>query len=1092
MKKPALFSTVSLLLTTILFLPSCSFLNPTSDKSSNSVDDSIVKSFDLVTDEKLEAKEDFYSLTLYAGNTYQIKTTVDDRLGNNYKLTYTKSKSSTDDPYTVSETGLLTMPDINNSIFEDKTSFTSGLNVNLLKTSNDKKLADKFIVITCRKEERKDYANITLTNEDLQFNASTKTYSTSITSGTSYSVKTSISYNVAYNLSSSLVDEIDSAYVTLSGTRIQTNKINEDKEVTIKFETTTTDNKTVLDTIYLKLKLLASSPTPDTGSFVVYAGSPVFEVKDKDVLNLKVNESLYFVYSYAGNVVKADVEITNTNIASYDNNKEFVKALSVGTTTMTISYSSPNNTAFSLTVTLVVSDYALSEIYCSNASEDLVIINGSLKFIGRVFAKYENNKTKDITKSDALTNVIKDKDAQYKTVTLSYNENGVTKTIDYDVRYFVIDEVELGNTAYNLRYFGENTPWNYHYAKSSGTMNMLVIPVWFTNSTNFFNESHKTQIVEDLTPVFNATYEELGYHSVKSYYEQESNGLLTVNSKICEDWYISNTSSTDYADNDDVSATKFGNYTKLAEAACNWYFENNPQDSVSNYDFDNDNKVDTIVLYYGANYYGAKSDNNSSTAFVHHEYKDEYHYNNGAFIPVGSLYDLNNKSVDVSVQKATDDLSTLVTEFNFARRSRIALHEIGHFFGNLDLYTLRSDSAPAGKFSMQDNNVGRHDPFHTNVLGWTMPKVYAAKDYEVGQEIELVLNDIESTKENIVLTDKYNENNSLFDEYLLMEMYSPTGLNSPDCSTVINTPNEAGIRLWHINAILEDWNERDEDGNILKTSKITEGHSHQFANSNFDNEKDLDIVHYIRNNVNETYNTTSRFTKESLFRAGDSFSMEKYASQFVNGNRLDNSKTRLGWEFSVEKVFMNQDGNYGSVVKLTRVDNTQTEFESDVKNFDSGIVQTVDNEDLASTYGLSEDLSMIFNKNSASTFAQSIYAMSSFNTHSHMISLYKDSTNGDGNSITLTLKDKDGYTLKINRISIVYAVFGSTPSVLVNDSALSYESKEYVQLALEDEGDYGAKALYRVNSDSVTIKAADKTRDVGISSIHIEYSITKN
>ena len=32
---------------------------------------------------------------------------------------------------------------------------------------------------------------------------------------------------------------------------------------------------------------------------------------------------------------------------------------------------------------------------------------------------------------------------------------------------------------------------------------------------------------------------------------------------------------------------------------------------------------------------------------------------------------------------------------------------------------------------------------------------------------------------------------------------------------------------------------------------------------------------------------------------GDSFSMEAYASQFVNGNKFDNSKEKLGWEPTV-------------------------------------------------------------------------------------------------------------------------------------------------------------------------------------------------
>ena len=37
----------------------------------------------------MEEDKQYYCLTLYAGETYQIKTTIDDLLGDNYYLKYT-------------------------------------------------------------------------------------------------------------------------------------------------------------------------------------------------------------------------------------------------------------------------------------------------------------------------------------------------------------------------------------------------------------------------------------------------------------------------------------------------------------------------------------------------------------------------------------------------------------------------------------------------------------------------------------------------------------------------------------------------------------------------------------------------------------------------------------------------------------------------------------------------------------------------------------------------------------------------------------------------------------------------------------------
>ena len=61
----------------------------------------------------------------------------------------------------------------------------------------------------------------------------------------------------------------------------------------------------------------------------------------------------------------------------------------------------------------------------------------------------------------------------------------------------------------------------------------------------------------------------------------------------------------------------------------------------------------------------------------------------------------------------------------------------------------------------------------------------------------------------ILLSPSPNSSNSPFDEYLLLEYYTPTGLNKFDCDYSYHYPYDypqgpkaSGIRVWHVDARL--------------------------------------------------------------------------------------------------------------------------------------------------------------------------------------------------------------------------------------------------------------------------------------------------
>ena len=208
------------------------------------------------------------------------------------------------------------------------------------------------------------------------------------------------------------------------------------------------------------------------------------------------------------------------------------------------------------------------------------------------------------------------------------------------------------------------------------------------------------------------------------------------------------------------------------------------------------------------------------------------------FSPIGGLYGLAKK--EATTQLTIEDLSNTYDKA-FNNSSRVIIHEIGHMFGNKDLYEKSSSEEryyPAGSFVMQSQNYGGHDPHHVNLIGWSKPDIYASSDYELGDKITVKLSDFQSTGQNIILTNKWNAANSLFDEYLIIELFAPTGLNEYDSKIMYLNTMPIGIRLWHANSLMVDYsNDMEYSNEILKD------HLYDFGTSNHDVEKEYDTLH---------------------------------------------------------------------------------------------------------------------------------------------------------------------------------------------------------------------------------------------------------
>lgn len=445
-----------------------------------------------------------------------------------------------------------------------------------------------------------------------------------------------------------------------------------------------------------------------------------------------------------------------------------------------------------------------------------------------------------------------------------------------------------------------------------GAPKLLVIPVWFTDSSTYVSTSHKADVKSDIQTAFFGSNVETGWRSVNTYYQELSKGTLSSISGTVTDWYEPNKASSYYG-------TTTSSTNEIVASAVKWYFDNF-EDTRKAYDSNNDGYIDSVALIYAyPNYATLDTSNNNLWA---------YKYN------LGSGADKNNPTANVflwasydfmySPEKASERTgydkgygkilgSTVVDTHTY-------IHEFGHVLGLEDYYDYNSTNyKPAGDFSMQDKNIGSHDPYSVMAYGWANP-------YIPLNDCTLTIEDFQSSHDLILLTPRFNEKNSPFDEYLLLELFTPTGLNEQDCTYNYRVlgPSNPGIRLWHVDARLFKVTSAGATYggkittdatslNVIHYNSNTYG-EHNYSSRCEGNNHDFNILQLIRKSLTDTYRPYSELSNSNLFVEGDTFSMSTYWKQFVYGNETKfNNGSAFGWTFHIDSL-----SSTSATITLTR------------------------------------------------------------------------------------------------------------------------------------------------------------------------------
>ena len=465
--------------------------------------------------------------------------------------------------------------------------------------------------------------------------------------------------------------------------------------------------------------------------------------------------------------------------------------------------------------------------------------------------------------------------------------------------------------------YQQNNVYGLDNCPLTGSPKLLIIPVWFTDSSSYITtDQHKSDVRSDIEKAYVGTNEETGWRSVKTYYQEESFNTLNLQVNVSE-WYECGKSSSYYANEDQ-------NYSKtpaLVNTAVTWYFNNNSSDSRNNYDSNGDGYMDGVMLIYAAPDYRTKGSNESNLwAYCYWVYNNEASTTNPAaktffWASYDFMYGQENVLERTGSSYSIGDCSHCNID------AHTFIHEMGHVLGLEDYYDYGDTELwPAGGFSMQDWNRGGHDPYSVMAYGWADP-------YIPTKTTTITINDFQSSHDVILLAN-HTGVNSPFDEYLLVELYTPTGLNQLDSDYPYDGdesaqgPTDTGIRIWHVDGRLAyatgvsmigyTWcKESQLQTNPYYSSEY--GIYHAFANS-YDGDaisvlgssyKNYNVLQFIRNDTSVTYRPTDVMTNNDLFKTGDSFTMTTFSSQFVKGEKMNDGQA-LGWTITVNAIGANQ------------------------------------------------------------------------------------------------------------------------------------------------------------------------------------------
>lgn len=418
------------------------------------------------------------------------------------------------------------------------------------------------------------------------------------------------------------------------------------------------------------------------------------------------------------------------------------------------------------------------------------------------------------------------------------------------------------------------------YLPSTGAQSLLVIPVTVEGYESNATEENR----KNLEKTFNGLASETGYQSVSSFYKESSFGKLELTATV-SDWYPSGLTTTEILALN-TSADSLGGVHSILENALEWY-KNTNSTGAAEFDKNADGTIDAIWLVYSAPDFrtDATLDETSHTfwAFSSGVTNESNILSPGAGIFSWASYDFMYRGYG----------STKLDAHTY-------IHETGHLLGLSDYYDYDKKRAPMGGIDMMDRNIIDHNCYSKFSLGWVNP-------YYADHTSTITLRSSVSTGDCLLIPTSASWNGTAFDEYLMAEFYTPTGLNESDAKaayagTFPKAFSKPGIRIYHVDArmCLYEGGKKGYTDTLVKDEDTTTVLAHSNTAS-LSKTASVSLLQVIDNSGVKQNKVTTASTDEALFYKGDAFSFASYRSQFPYSSQMDDGGY-LPYSITVDSV----------------------------------------------------------------------------------------------------------------------------------------------------------------------------------------------
>lgn len=490
---------------------------------------------------------------------------------------------------------------------------------------------------------------------------------------------------------------------------------------------------------------------------------------------------------------------------------------------------------------------------------------------------------------------------------LSFASSCIVEPVDYRSQ-----NVIYSDGYYQLKTVNQGVSWKTIFhdhagmdaTPSLGDVPVLVLPIEFSDFP--FTE----ETLSDIDALIDGEAEDTHYwESLKSFYTKSSYGKLNLDFTIAPKHTMALDTAAFYSRHRVAGDWGAAAMREAVEA----YKEQYGEDSTKKFDLDHDGFIDSVIMIYSAPDCGSSGEVASDRTcwWAYCFYDTVAHGDQDS--PVGfhyfwASYDFFYGAVEEGVGV---DAHTLI-------------HEMGHMLGSDDYYNSTGsagDFEPTGQSIMMAYNTLDHECFTKLSYGWISP-------FCVTGDAEITIRPYESSGDCILLADNWN--GTAWDEYVLLELYTPTGLNELDSTTPYTGrypgPKAAGIRIWHVDNRLAKMRYSQVDRKLvfsamiepkeLKYSAYSQGNtiSSAFRNGTDDYAPgNYDLINLVSPR-NVTFRLGGKAYNElDLWKTGDRFVASDFQWQFRNGGNLDNG-ARL--PFAVDFVSV---GDESATIRFTKI-----------------------------------------------------------------------------------------------------------------------------------------------------------------------------